>query len=338
MKEFLKRKGVHVSVKAYLIDALGYMALGLFSSLIIGLIMKTIGQQLHLPFFIDMGTLAMGLMGPAIGVAIAYGLGAPPLVIFAGAITGAAGAELGGPAGSYAAALISCEIGKLISKETKIDIIITPFITILAGYSVAWLIGPFIADFMTMFGSWISWATLQRPIIMGMLVALLMGLALTAPISSAAIAFMLGLSGIAAGAATIGCSAQMIGFAVSSYRENKMGGLLAQGLGTSMLQVPNIVRHPLILVPPTVAGVILAPFGTTLFPMENNPAGAGMGTSGLVGQIMTFTTMGFSMEVLIKVLLLHIIGPAVISLILSEYMRKRGWIKFGQMKIETGGK
>ncbi|MBM7585021.1 putative membrane protein [Bacillus pakistanensis] len=337
MKKFLESKNVKISAKVYLIDALSYMALGLFSSLIIGLIIKTIGDETGFGFFTEMGALAMSLTGPAIGVAIAYGLGAPPLVAFAAVVTGAAGYTLGGPAGAYVAAVVSTEIGKLVNKTTKIDIIVTPFVTILAGYSISALIGPEIDSFIKMFGSWIEWSTEQRPIIMGILVAALMGLALTAPISSAAIAFMLELSGVAAGAATIGCSAQMVGFAVSSYRENKMGGIFAQGIGTSMLQVPNIIRNPLVLIPPTIAGMILAPIGTTIWVMQNNPAGAGMGTSGFVGQIMTFSVMGFTSGVIMKVLVLHFIGPAVISLILSEYMRKRGWIKDGQLLIRTGG-
>lgn len=203
------------------------------------------------------------------------------------------------------------------------DIIVTPLVTIASGYVVSTLIGPGIDFGMKSFGSLIMWGTEQRPILMGIIVAVLMGLALTAPISSAAIALMLDLHGVAAGAATIGCAAQMVGFAVSSYRENKMGGLIAIGIGTSMLQVPNIIRNPRILIPPTIAGAILAPFGTTIWLMENNAAGAGMGTSGLVGQIMTFTTMGFGPDVWMKVIILHIIGPALISLILSEYMRKK---------------
>lgn len=344
MKEWLARKGVKPSARVYLIDALSYMALGLFSSLIIGLIMKTIGEQAgFLPdglqqFLIEMGGVASSMMGPAIGAAIAYGLGAPPLVLFSAVVTGAAGAALGGPAGAYVAAVLSVEVGKLVSKTTKLDIIVTPFTTILTGFAAASFIGPGISTFMTMFGGWISWATEQRPILMGILVAMLMGLALTAPISSAAIALMLDLNGVAAGAATIGCAAQMVGFAVISYRENRFGGLLAQGIGTSMLQVPNILRNPLILLPPTLAGMILAPIGTTIWVMENNAAGAGMGTSGLVGQIMTFQTMGFSMGVLIQVLVLHIIGPALISLLLSEYMRKLGWIKPDQLTLDIGGK
>lgn len=343
MKAFLQRKGVSLSAKVYFIDALSNMALGLFASLIIGLIIKTIGEQLsvqfglQLDFIVEMGKLAMSLMGPAIGVAVAYGLKAPPLVIFSSIVSGAAGASLGGPAGSFVAALISTEIGKLVSKETKVDIIVTPLVTILTGFSVATLIGPGIDYLMKSLGSMIMWGTEQRPIIMGIVVAVLMGLALTAPISSAAIAMMLDLHGLAAGAATIGCAAQMIGFAVSSFRENKTGGFIAQGLGTSMLQVPNIIRNPLILVPPTVAGAILAPIGTTIWMLESNAAGAGMGTSGLVGQIMTFTTMGFGMDVFLQVIALHFVGPAVISLVLSEYMRKKGWIQFGDMKIHTGG-
>lgn len=337
MKDFLHKKGVQLSPKIYFIDALSSMALGLFSSLIIGLIIKTIGDQLDISYLTDLGKLAMSLMGPAIGVAIAYGLNAPPLVIFAALVSGAAGAELGGPAGSYVAALISVEIGKIVSKETKIDIIVTPFVTVFTGYIVARLIGPAIDYFMKGLGNLIMWGTEQRPILMGIIVAVLMGLALTAPISSAAIALMLDLNGLAAGAATIGCAAQMVGFAVSSYRENKVSGLLAIGIGTSMLLVPNIIRNPRILIPPTVAGAILAPIGTTLLVLHNNAAGAGMGTSGFVGQIMTFTTMGFGFDVILKVFLLHIIGPAALSLLLSEYMRKKGWIKSGDMLIQTEG-
>lgn len=337
MGSFFKRKGVHLSARIYFVDALSSMALGLFSSLIIGLIIKTAGQQFGWSYFVQIGELAMGLMGPAIGVAVAYGLKAPPLVIFAALVSGAAGAELGGPAGSYAAALISTEMGKLVSKETKIDIIMTPFITILTGFTVAFFIGPTINYFIKGLGSMIMWGTEQRPIVMGVVVAVLMGLALTAPISSAAIAIMLDLHGLAAGAATIGCSAQMIGFAISSYRENKVGGLFAIGLGTSMLQVPNIIKNPLILVPPTVASALIAPFGTTIWLMENDAAGAGMGTSGFVGQIMTFKTMGFHPTVLFQVAVLHFVAPAIITLLLSEYMRKKGWIQFGDMQLQMGG-
>ncbi|MDA3129762.1 PTS transporter subunit IIC [Aliibacillus thermotolerans] len=336
MRDFFLRKGVNLSVKTYIITALSYMALGLFASLIVGLIIKTIGEQLGWPYFVNMGQLAMDLMGPAIGGAIAYGLQAPPLVLFSAVITGAAGAELGGPAGAYVASVLAVEMGKLISKETRLDIIVTPFVTIFTGFTVSYFFGPAIYSTLVGIGEVIMWATDQRPFIMGIVVAVLMGLALTAPISSAAIGLMLNLEGLAAGAATVGCSAQMIGFAVSSYRENGVSGLAALGLGTSMLQVPNILKKPIILIPPTVAGIVFAPLSTMVFMMENNAAGAGMGTSGLVGQVMTFEAMGFTMEVFIGILILQIIGPAIVSLLLSEWMRKKQWIKPGDMKIELG--
>ncbi|WP_347549244.1 PTS sugar transporter subunit IIC [Pseudalkalibacillus hwajinpoensis] len=336
MKAFLERKGIIISPQVYFVKALSYMALGLFSSLIIGLILKTVGENVSfLAFLIPTGELAMSLMGPAIGVAVAYGLGAPPLVLFSAVLAGAAGAELGGPAGSYVAAIAAAEAGKLVSKSTKLDIIVTPLVTIFAGYGTAALAGPGINKFMTQFGSLIMWATEQRPILMGVIVAILMGIALTAPISSAAIAIMLGLEGIAAGAATIGCAAQMVGFAVCSYRENGFGGLIAQGIGTSMLQVANIVRNPWILVPPTLAGAVLAPIGSGWLGLLNNSAGAGMGTSGFVGQIMTVNVMGPSGNVWMAIIMLHFIGPAIISLLLSELMRKKGLIRPGDMKIST---
>ncbi|WP_368503519.1 PTS transporter subunit IIC [Alkalihalophilus sp. As8PL] len=334
MSSFLKRKGIDLNWRTYVITGLSHMALGLFASLIIGLIIRTAGEQLGVSYLEEIGTLAMSLTGPAIGVAVAYGLRAPRLVLFAALISGAAGFQLGGPAGSFVAAVIATEIGKVVSGETKIDIIITPLVTIISGYTIASLIGPGIDAGMTQLGSLIMWATEQQPILMGIIIATLMGLALTAPISSAALAIMLGLEGIAAGAATVGCAAQMMGFAVSSYRENGWSGLVALGLGTSMLQIANIVKHPLILIPPTLAGAVLAPFATTLFQMTNNPAGAGMGTSGLVGPIMTFTDMGFTFEVAISVFLLYFILPALISLGISEWMRKAGYIKMGEMKIE----
>ncbi|WP_373894984.1 PTS transporter subunit IIC [Virgibacillus natechei] len=336
MRKFLQRKGVTLSIREYLITALSYMALGLFSSLIIGLIIKTIGEQVEfLSFFIEMGEFAMDttVMGGAIGVAIAYGLKAPPLVLFSTLFAGAFGAELGGPAGSYVTALVATEIGKLVYKETRVDIIITPFVTIFAGFAVGKFIGPPIETFMVGFGEVINWSTAQQPFIMGILVAVFMGWALTAPISALAISMMLALDGLAAGAATIGCAAQMIGFAVSSYRDNGFGGFLAQGIGTSMLQVANILKKPIILLPPTIAGAVLAPFATVWLGLTNNASGAGMGTSGLVGQIMTFESMGFSMNIFWSVLSLHVIAPAIISLAISEWFRMKGWIKTGDMKI-----
>ncbi|MFG6121203.1 PTS transporter subunit IIC [Thalassobacillus sp. B23F22_16] len=340
MKKFFERKGVTLSARDYFITALSFMALGLFSSLIIGLIIKTLGEQLHFwpmlsASFIEMGEFAMDvkIWGGAIGIAIAYGLKAPPLVMFAALFSGAFGAELGGPAGSYVTALVATEIGKLISKETRIDIILTPFLTITAGFLVGSFIGPPIGNFMFWFGEVIKWATNQQPFIMGMIVAVLLGIALTAPISSLAITLMLSLDGIAAGAATVGGAAQMIGFAAISYRDNGFGGVLAQGVGTSMLQVANIIKKPIILIPPTIAGAALAPLATVWFKMENNPMGAGMGTSGLVGQIMTFESMGFSWDIFWIILFLHVIAPAIISLLIAEWFRKKGWIQPGDMKI-----
>lgn len=318
------------------------MALGLFSSLIMGLIMKTAGEQLEALSYVsvglqfqEMGSFAMEnkIMGGAIGVAIAYGLKAPPLVLFSALFAGAFGAELGGPAGSYVAVLFATEIGKVVYGLTRVDIIVTPFVTIVVGFITGKLIGVPINSFMVWFGEVINWSTTQHPFVMGIIVAVLMGWALTAPISSVAIAFMLSLDGLAAGAAVIGCSAQMVGFAVTSYRDNGFGGFLAQGIGTSMLQVSNIIKNPAILIPPTVAGAILAPVGTVLFKMTNNTAGAGMGTSGLVGQIMAFETMGFTMNVFWMVIVIHVVAPALISLLFAILLRKIGWIKQGDMKI-----
>jgi len=335
MISYLKRKGVELSIKTYAITALSYMALGLFASLIIGLIIRTAGEQFDIEMLITVGQTAMDLMGPAIGVAIAYGLKAPPLVLFASAVAGAFGAAAGGPAGAYIAAVLATEFGKLISGSTKIDIIATPLVTIFVGYFAAEYIGVFINDGMLAFGELINWSVNQHPFIMGVLVASLLGMALTAPISSAAIAIMLGLDGLAAGAATVGCSAQMIGFAVSSYRENGVGGLIAQGIGTSMLQIANVIKNPFILLPPVIAGALLAPLSTMVFMMENAAEGAGMGTSGFVGQIFTFTSMGFSWEVMASIIILHFIGPAILAYFSSEYLRRKGLINQGDMLLRS---
>ena len=335
MKEFLRRKNIEFTVQRYFIDALGAMALGLFASLIVGLILKVIGEKTGLDFLVRFGIEAMGMMGPAIGVAVAFGLKAPPLVLFASTVTGMAGATLGGPAGSFIAAVLGAEFGKLVSKETKVDIIVTPAVTIIAGVAAGYFFGPYIDHLMTSLGELIMWATERQPIPMGILVSVIMGIVLTLPISSAALAIMLKLGGLAAGAATVGCSAQMIGFAVASFRENGWGGLVSQGLGTSMLQVPNIVKNPLIWIPPTLASAITGPLATTIMKMTNVPEGAGMGTSGLVGQFGTLEAMGFTTPVLIKMAILHFILPAVLTLIFSEIMRKKGWIKFGDMKLDV---
>ncbi len=341
MKEFLKRKDIEFSAKRYFNDALSAMALGLFSSLLIGLIIKTLGEQTTnligdnpvSAFLIETGGIAMGLMGPAIGVAVAWGLKAPPLVLFASVVTGSMGAALGGPAGAFLAAAIGAEFGKAVSKETKVDILVTPATTLIAGMIRAKVFGPAIGALMTGLGKVIMAATELQPFLFGIIVAVVVGLVLTAPISSAALCIMLDLSGLAAGAATVGCAAQMIGFAVVSYKENGIGGLVAQGLGTSMLQVSNIIRNPWILLPPTLAGAIIGPLATVVFKMTNIPVGAGMGTSGLVGQIGTFTSMGFSLPVLMKVLLLHLVLPALLSILIYIPLKKAGKIKEGDYKL-----
>lgn len=337
MIAFLHKKGVTLSPREYFITACSSMTLGIFSTLVIGLIIKTIGEQLHLDHFVTMGEGAMALMGAGIGVAIATALKAPSFVLFASVFTGTIGAAFGGPAGSFLAALVATECGKIVSKETKIDIIVTPFVTICTGYFVAIVAGVPINSLLTGFGQLIMWMTDKQPLMMGIVVAVLMGMAITGPISSAAIAIMLDLNGLAAGAATIGCCAQMIGFAVSSYRENKFGGLVALGIGTSKLQLPNVMKNPRIILPPLIAGAIVGGIGTTIIPMTNGATGAGMGTSGFVGQIVTFTTMGFTLEVAIKIILLHMVAPAIISLLLSEWMRKIGWIREGDMKLQLEG-
>ena len=335
-----KKKGISLSPSLYFVTALSYMALGLFSTLIIGLIIKTIGGQLEGTTFtgmsatlIQIGDVAMSLTGPAIGIAIAYALDAPPLILFSALVVGAFGYEFG-PAGSYVATILAVEVSKLVSKSTKLDILVTPFTTIAVGYLTATYIGKYVGLFMTQLGGWIEWGTEQQPLFMGVVVATLMGLSLTAPISSAAIALMLGLNGIAAGAATVGCAAQMIGFAITSYRDNGVGGAIAQGIGTSMLQVGNIVKNPWILLPPTMAGAVLAPIAILLFELESVAAGAGMGTSGLVGPIVMLETMGFSWYTFLVVLGFLIIGPALLSYAVYVVLRRTGRIQPNDLKID----
>ena len=335
MKAFLARKHIEFTLKRYGIEALGAMALGLFASLIVGLILQVLGGQLQLRILEELGLRAMSMAGPAIGVAVAYGLKSPPLVLFASTITGMAGYEMGGPAGCFLAVVVGAELGKLVSGETKLDIIITPVVCIAAGVITGTAAGPAVGGFMTWIGSLIMAATELHPIPMGAFVATIVGMTLTLPVSSAALCIMLGLGGIAAGAATVGCSCQMIGFAVASYRDNGWSGLFSQGVGTSMLQIPNIIKNPLIWIPPTAAGLILGPLSTTILRMENIPTGAGMGTSGLVGQFGTIDAMGSGNDVLLKIFLLHFFLPAMLSLIFSKWMRQRGWIKPEDMRISS---
>lgn len=338
----MKEKG---GIKNYFVKVLNGMALGLFASLLIGLIIKQLGGLLNIESMVLMGETAQMLMGPAIGAAVSYSIGAPPLAIFASVITGALGAgtisfqegaaimKVGEPVGAFIAALVGAEFGKLIGGKTKVDIVLVPLLTILVGGVVGKYIGPPISSFMALIGNGINLATELQPIPMGIIVSVSMGLILTLPISSAAVAISLGLSGLAAGASTVGCSAQMVGFAIASYRENGFGGFLAQGIGTSMLQISNIIKNPRIWIPPIIASAILGPISTVIFKMESNLMGAGMGTSGLVGQFATIETMGYSSETLISMGLLHFVFPAILTLAISEWMRKKDYIKFGDMKL-----
>ena len=335
VKEFLAKKDIVFSLKRYGVEAMGAMTLGLFASLVMGVILREIGMRIGIGFMEDMGNWAFGATGYAIGIATAFGLKAPPLVIFASAATGFVGNYLGGPAGAFIAALIGAELGKLVSKETKVDIVVTPAVTLMSGMGIAILIGPGIGWLMTTIGDFIMWATDLIPALMGAIVAVVVGMALTGPISSVALVMMMGLSGVAAGAAVAGCAANMVGFAVSSYRENKVGGLVSQGLGTSMLQLPNIMKNPRIWIPPIIASAIAGSVSAAVFGMENLPEGAGMGTSALVGQFVAFTAMGFTWGVLAQVILVHFVLPAIVCILISEFMRKKGWIKFGDMKLEV---
>ncbi|MDR1835489.1 MAG: PTS sugar transporter subunit IIC [Fusobacteriaceae bacterium] len=339
MKNFLKRKNIDISLKTYLVDASGYMALGLFSTLLIGTILNTLGGKLGIKFLTGIvWEWTSTMTGPAIGIAVAYGLKAPHLVLFASTVTGGFGMKLGGPIGAFIGALVGAEFGKVVSKETKVDILVTPAVTILTGAFIVTLVGPAVSKVMTGLGAFVMYATELHPFTMGILVSVTVGIVLTLPISSAALCMTIGLSGIAAGAATVGCSAQMIGFAVMSFRENRWGGLVAQGLGTSMLQIGNIAKNWKIWIPPTLASAVLGPVATLVYKYENVPIGAGMGTSGLVGQFCTLTRMeelgrgGISLY--IGILTLHFILPALLTLASAEFMRKKGWIREGDLKLD----
>ncbi len=332
-------------LKKYFIDAMGAMALGLFASLLIGTIFSTVGKYTGLEFFTEINKMASASSGMAIGAAIAYTLKAHPLVIFSCATVGYAGYSLGtvinetsitaGPAGAFFAVLVAVEVGMLVSKKTKVDILVTPTVTILAGYAVAKFVSPGIAYIMYYLGQFVNTATEYHPFLMGIIVSVVVGIILTLPISSAAICAMIAISGIAGGAAAVGCCCQMVGFAVCSFRENKWGGIVSQGLGTSMLQMGNICRKPQIWIPPTFAAAVCGPISTLVFKLECSGISAGMGTCGLVGPIGILTDSGASASTWIGLLLLCIVLPGAISLAVSELMRKLGWIKFGDMKLES---
>ena len=363
-KAFLQRKDIVFSARRYGIDALGAMAQGLFCTLLVGTILNTIGQQFQIDFLnrilvtvkqgdqeigYTLGGLASAMVGPGIAIAIGYALHCPPLVLFslipvgfaANAIGGA-----GGPLAVYIIAIVAAEFGKLVSKETKIDILVTPIVTILVGIGLACLIAAPIGAAASAVGDAVKWATNQQPFLMGILVSAIIGIALTLPISSAAICAALSLTGLAGGAAVAGCCAQMVGFAVMSFRENRWGGLVAQGIGTSMLQMPNIVKNPRIWIPPILASMITGPLATCLFKLEMNgaPVSSGMGTCGFVGQIGVYT--GWVNDVAsgakaaitamdwIGLILICFVLPAVLSWLFCRILRKWGWIKEGDLKLE----
>lgn len=345
------------------IDGLSGMALGLFATLIVGTILEQIGKYVSElspyigGFIVVCAGVAKSLTGAGIGVGVACKFKQPPLVAVSAAVAGMVGAFAskiiagtlittpgvvtlagpGEPLGAFIAALVGIEVGRLVAGKTGLDILLTPVVTVASGSLVGLIVGPPVSSFMTMLGGFVNWGTEQQPFLMGIIVSVIMGIVLTLPISSAALGVSLNLSGIAAGAAAVGCSAQMVGFAVQSFRENKVSGLISQGVGTSMIQMPNIVRKPVIWLPPIISSAILGPISTCVFGMVNNATGSGMGTSGLVGQIMAYTTMteaGVAPLVAIaEILLMHIVAPAVLTLLISELFRKLGWIKYGDMKL-----
>ncbi len=325
--------------KRYFIDAMSAMALGLFSSLILGTILKQFAKISFLSFLSPLAEIASNsyVVGAAIGVAIAWGLKEKPLVCFSAAVVGAVGYINGGPVGAYISAVVGCEIASLVASKTKLDILITPVVTIVSGGMLGIYVGSYISDIMTSLGNFVNSATEYAPIPMGIVISVVVGMVLTAPISSAALCIMIGLDGIAAGAAAVGCSCQMIGFAVASYRDNDLGTSLSIGLGTSMLQFHNILRHPLIWIAPTLASAILGPVSTALIGMTNTSTGAGMGTAGLVGQFGAFEAMSGEYGTAITIVLIavmHFILPAVLTLLFDFAGRRLGYVKPGYMKLE----
>ena len=349
MKEFLKRKNIIFSFKRYGVNCLGAMAQGLFCSLLIGTIIKTLGQQTGLEYLVTIGAYATAVAGPAMAISIGFALQAPPLVLFSLVAVGGAANELGGAGGPLAVliiAILAAECGKLVSKETKIDILVTPFVTIFSGVALSTLLAPGIGAAASSVGQLIMWATDLQPFLMGIIVSVLVGVALTLPISSAAICAALSLTGLAGGAAVAGCCANMVGFAVMSFKENRWGGLISQGLGTSMLQMGNILKNPKIWIPPIIASAVTGPVATCIFKLQMNgtPVSSGMGTCGLVGQIGVYTgwvgdvAAGSKTAITafdwIGLILVSFILPAVISLVVCNLLRKIGWIRENDLKLE----
>ena len=344
IKAFMKRKDIEFSLKRYGIDALGSMAQGLFASLLIGTILSTIGTQLNLQVLTDIGNFAKSVQGSAMAVAIGYALKCPPLVLFSLATVGFVANDTGGAGGAFAVlviTIVASELGKAVSKETKVDILVTPIVTICSGVLLSMGIASYIGKGASMVGQFIMWATELQPFWMGIIVSVIVGIALTLPISSAAICAALSLTGLAGGAALAGCCAQMVGFAVMSFRENRFGGLLAQGLGTSMLQMGNIVKNPRIWIPPILTSAITGPIATCIFKlrMDGAPISSGMGTCGLVGQIGVYTgwvekSAGITAFDWIGLIAISFILPGLIAWALGLLLRKIGWIKENDLKLD----
>ncbi|MCR4787168.1 MAG: PTS sugar transporter subunit IIC [Lachnospiraceae bacterium] len=349
-KTFLIRKNIIFSARRYFVDAMGAMASGLFASLLVGTIISTLGQQLGISLLTDIGNFSKGVAGPAMAVSIAYALQAPPLVLFSMLAVGNAANTLGGAGGPLAVffiAIIASELGKMVSKETRIDILVTPIVTICSGALLSVWLAPGIGLAASSIGKLIMWATELHPFLMGMIVSVVVGMVLTLPISSAAICAALGLTGLAGGAAVAGCCAQMIGFAVMSYRENKVGGLISQGLGTSMLQMGNIVKNPKIWIPPTLASLITGPIATCVFglTMNGEAIASGMGTCGLVGQIGVYTgwlndiASGAKSTITAfdwaGLILVCFILPAILSWAFALILRKTGHIGEDDLKLDN---
>ncbi len=351
MSAFFQKKNVTLSPRLYFVDVMSSMAVALFSTLLMGTILGTIGDLSGWGFFRDAADYASAATGAVLGVGIAYALGAPPLVLCSAGVVGLIGNGLpsviagtdgqisvtAGPAGAFFCTLVAVELGKLVSKETKIDILVTPAVVILSGFALALLLCPPISYVVYWLGYFINTATVWQPILMGILISVVVGIILTLPISSAAICAMIGISGIAGGAATAGCCAQMIGFAVISFRENGVGGLVAQGLGTSMLQMGNIVKNPRIWIPATLASAITGPISTTVFALSCNGVSAGMGTCGLVGPLGILTATPADARnwfFWLGLLLVCFVLPALLSLAFAWVLRRIGWIRDGDLKLE----
>ena len=357
VRSYLTKKGVLLSPKVYFVDAMSAMALGLFASLLMATIFGTVlkyipsGNAFHELFTLlsRYAPATGGATGVVLGIAVAYALKAPALVMFASGVVGLCGNDMltaitaadgitksvaAGPAGAFLCVLVACEVGKLVSGETKVDIIVTPAVTLIVGMVTATVVCPTVSYVMYWLGYFINYATTIMPFFMGIIIAVVVGIILTLPISSAAVCAMIGISGLAGGAAVAGCCAQMVGFAVASFRENKWGGVVAQGIGTSMLQMGNIIKKPAVWLPAIITSAVTGPVSTCVFKLECTGVSAGMGTCGLVGPIGVFTDMGFNLNSVLGVITVCLVLPAVLSLLISEGMRRLGMINHGDLKLD----